>query len=379
MLILIGLGPSDTRAGLSLGAWEALKRASGPKMTRSRRHPAIQWLASDAGGVTFDDYLDSLSETDAVERVLVAARAGDAVYAVPGHPLLGDSACIPLVEALRRENIPLRVFAPAPMPADTPADLEALTGVMVRLRGPDGCPWDREQTPETLRKYVIEEAYEVVEAIDAGSPAQLSEELGDLLLQVVFHAQLASETGTFTLSDVTQGITEKLIRRHPHVFGTVTVSGSDEVLTNWEQIKRAEPGYENRTSLLDGIPPALPALMRAAEVSKRVVKVGFDWPSTGEVLDKVEEEIAELRAEIAAGQTDRAGDELGDLLFTLVNVARRLEIDPEDALRRMTFRFAARFQFIERFAEDTGRAVLDLTLAEMDTVWQQAKREESPV
>ncbi len=378
MLTLIGLGPPDTRAGLSLGAWDALQSASGPKLTRSRLHPAVQWLESDAG-IVFDDSLDGLSDADAVQRVLKAARAGDVVYAVPGHPLLGDPTCIPLVEALRRENIPLRVFAPAPQPAETPADFAALAEVMARLRGPDGCPWDREQTPVSLRKYVIEEAYEVMEAIDAQSPAKLSEELGDLLLQVVFHAQLASETGAFTLAGVTQSITEKLIRRHPHVFGTVTVSGSDEVLTNWEQIKRSEPGYEDRHSILDGIPPALPALMRALEVSKRVVKVGFDWPSTSEVLDKVEEEIAELRAEIAAGQTARAGDELGDLLFTLVNVARRLKIDPEDALRRMTLRFAARFRFIERFAAETSRAVLDLTLAEMEAVWQQAKREESSV
>ena len=376
MLTLIGLGPDGTREGLSLGAWGALRSASGPKMTRSRSHPAVAWLQSDAGGVTFDAFLDGLSETDAVLRVLEAARAGDAAYAVPGHPLMGDPTCIPLMDAVRRENIPLRVFAPAPLPASSPADLDALALVMARLRGPDGCPWDREQTPLSLRRYVIEEAYEVVEAVDSGSPAKLSEELGDLLLQVVFHAQLASETGAFTLSDVTRTIVDKLIRRHPHVFGTVTVSGSEEVLQNWAQIKRGEPGYEDRTGILDGIPPALPALMRALEVSKRVVKVGFEWPDISGVLDKVEEEIAELRAEIQAGQTDRAGDELGDLLFTLVNVARQLKIDPEDALRRMTQRFAARFRFIERHAAETNRAVSDLTLPEMEAVWQAAKREE---
>ena len=377
MLTLIGLGPADTQGGLSLGAWAALQRATGPKLTRSRSHPAVAWLESDAGGVAFDAFLDDLSEADAVRRVLEAARAGDAVYAVPGHPLMGDPTGIPLVEALRRENISLRVFAPAPLPTDSPADLDALAQVMARLRDPQtGCPWDREQTPLTLRKYILEEAYEVVEAIDSGSPAKLSEELGDLLLQVVFHAQLASETGAFALPEVTRRIVEKLIRRHPHVFAAVTVSGSDEVLTNWEQIKRGEPGYEDRMSILDGIPPALPALMRASEVSKRVVKVGFEWPDVSGVLDKVEEEIAELRAEISAGQTDRAGDELGDLLFTLVNVARQLQIDPEDALRRMTRRFASRFQFIERRAAETGRAVSDLPLAEMEAVWQAAKREE---
>ena len=226
----------------------------------------------------------------------------------------------------------------------------------------------------TLRKYVIEEAYEVVEAIEGGSPTKLAEELGDLLLQVVFHAQLAREAGQFEVGDVTRAIVEKLIRRHPHVFGTVSVSGEDEVLKNWEQIKRGEPGYEDRVGILDGIPPALPALMRALEVSKRVVKVGFEWPTVNEVLDKVEEEIrGAARQEIASGETARAADELGDLLFTLVNVARHLKIDPEDALRRMTQRFAARFRHIERHAAETGRAVPDLSLEEMEAVWQAAK------
>ena len=175
---------------------------------------------------------------------------------------------------------------------------------------------------------------------------------------------------------MTRAIVEKLIRRHPHVFGTVSVSGEDEVLKNWEQIKRGEPGYEDRVGILDGIPPALPALMRALEVSKRVVKVGFEWPTVNEVLDKVEEEIKELRVEIASGETARAADELGDLLFTLVNVARHLKIDPEDALRRMTQRFAARFRHIERRAAETDRAVSDLSLEEMEAVWQAAKEQE---
>ena len=373
MLTLIGLGPADTDAGLSFGAMDAIQFASGPRF-RVGAHAA--WARLSALGVPLGTALDFLSDADAAQTVLDAARLGDVCFIVPGHPLFGDPSCIPLLDAVRREKIPLRVFHPAPPPSDSPADFEALRLLMARLRGPDGCPWDKEQTPQTLRKYVIEEAYEVVEAIDSGSASKLSEELGDLLLQVVFHAQLASETGTFALSEVTRSIVEKLVRRHPHVFGTVQVSGSDQVLTNWEQIKRAEPGYEDRTSLLDGIPPALPALMRALEVSRRVVKVGFEWPGVGEVLDKVEEEIGELRAEIAAGETGRAADELGDLLFTLVNIARQLKIDPEDALRRMTLRFAKRFGSIERFASGTNRAVSDLTLDEMEAVWQQAKREE---
>ena len=375
MLTLIGLGPSETPDGLSLGAWNALKDTSGLRLARQRSHPAVVWLGTE-GGISFDAAFDALSNVEIVKQVLDTARAGDAVYVVPGHPLLGDPTGLSLVEGAKREGIPLRVFAPAPPPADSAADFEALAAVMARLRAPDGCPWDREQTPQTLRKYVIEEAYEVVEAIEGGNPAKLAEELGDLLLQVVFHAQLAREAGDFALADVIHSIVEKLIRRHPHVFGDTVVSGSDQVLQNWEQIKRGEPGYEDRTSILDGIPPALPALMRAGEVSKRVVKVGFEWPTVGEVLDKVEEEIAELRAEIASGDTSRAADELGDLLFTLVNVARHLEIDPEDALRRMTQRFAARFRRIEQHAAKAGRAVSDLSLEEMESVWQAAKREE---
>lgn len=267
--------------------------------------------------------------------------------------------------------------SPPSPPPDPNAGLAALVEVMARLRDPQtGCPWDREQTPQTLRKYVIEEAYEVVEAVDSGRPEKLREELGDLLLQVVFHAQLASEEGRFDIDDVSRGITEKLIRRHPHVFGDVAVSGSDEVLRNWEQIKRGEKGYEDRTSILDGLPAGLPALMRALEVSKRVVKVGFEWPTVDEVLDKVEEELAELRAEIARDETERIADELGDLLFTLVNVARQLKVDPEDALRRMTGRFATRFRHIEEHAAATGRSLEDLPLEEMESVWQRAKREQ---
>ncbi len=278
-------------------------------------------------------------------------------------------------EYVRRLLAQARTQSAAP---DPNAGLQALVGVMARLRDPQGgCPWDLQQTHETLKKYVIEEAYEVVEAVDLGSPEKLCEELGDLVLQTVFHAQLAAEAGDFTIDDVTRVITEKLIRRHPHVFGDAQVDDAEHVLRNWEQIKRAEPGSQGRESILDGIPPALPALMRAAEVSKRVVKVGFEWPNAEQVLDKVQEEIGELRAEIARGDTARAADELGDLLFTLVNLARKLKVDPEEALRRMTLRFAARFRVIEQHAEAQGRAVGQLSLDEMETVWQAAKREHS--
>jgi tetrapyrrole methylase family protein/MazG family protein len=255
---------------------------------------------------------------------------------------------------------------------------DRLVDVMARLRAPDGCPWDREQTHASLRRYVIEETYEVVEAIDADDPDKLCEELGDLLLQVVFHAQLAAEEGLFDVDDVSAGITEKLIRRHPHVFGDVKVAGAAEVLTNWQAIKATEKGNEARTSILDGIPASLPALMRALEVSKRAVRVGFEWPDTGSVLRKVDEELAELRTEIAAGApSPRLADELGDLLFTVVNVARRLGIDPEEALREQIGKFGRRFRHIEARAAAGGRALDSLTLDEMEALWQEAKRDEN--
>jgi len=378
MLLIIGLDETGSREGLSLGAWEALRSLSGPRLARRGTIPAVHWLESPEGGVPFASSFDQLTDSEAAEQVLSAARIGDVAYVVPDPPLMGDPSVMIIVEVARQEDIPLRFYAPAPPSSDTPADFAALVAVMARLRDPlHGCPWDREQTPLTLRRYLIEEAYEVVEAIEGGDPSKVAEELGDLLLQVVFHAQLASEVGEFTLSDVTRSIVEKLIRRHPHVFGTISVSGSEQVLANWETIKRSEKGYEDRVSILDGIPPSLPALMRALEVSKRVVKVGFEWPTVSEVLDKVEEEIHELRVEIASGETARAADELGDLFFTLVNVARQLKIDPEEALRRMTQRFAARFHRIEEYAAQEKRELSDLSLAEMEAAWREAKRGEA--
>ena len=271
------------------------------------------------------------------------------------------------------------VYVPPLPPARRRSGFTELTGIMARLRAPDGCPWDREQTHTTLRKYFIEETYEVLEAIDADDPELLCEELGDALLQVVFHAQLASEEGVFTIDDVCAGIVEKLVRRHPHVFGTVDVADSAEVLRNWEHIKRAEKTEKEadwRPSLLDGIPKGLPALMAAMEVSKRVVKVGFEWEQFADVLAKLDEETAELKAELAAREPDRTkiASELGDLLFTIVQVARWQKIDPEDALREMLRRFGTRFRYIERRAAEQERSLSEMTLSEMDALWLEAKQ-----
>lgn len=383
-LTLIGLCGGG-RECLTLGALDVLrKRAPWIEQTPvvlARTKAPLSWLQGE--GVEFDQTFDDIATpTDAAgaavisDALLAKARTSDVVYVVAGHPVLDDRASTQVYVAARAEGLPLQVIALDPVVSrDGASDFGSLVDIMSRLRHPvSGCPWDKEQTHETLRRYLIEESYEVMEAIDSGSSDKLSEELGDFMLQAVFHAQLGSEAGTFDIGDSILKIVEKLIRRHPHVFGEVSVDGAEEVLTNWEQIKRAEKGYEDRKSVLDGIPKDLPALMRALEVSKRVVKVGFEWPSVSEVLDKVEEEIAELRVEIAAGDHKRAEAEMGDLLFTLVNVSRQLKIDPEEALRTMTHRFGARFRRIEAHAESTGRTVDQMPLAEMEEVWQAAKK-----
>ena len=270
------------------------------------------------------------------------------------------------------------VFVP-PLPAhQRRPGFPELVGIMARLRAPDGCPWDREQTHVTLKKYFIEETYEVLEAIDLEDTDLLCEELGDALLQVVFHAQLASEEGVFTIDDVSAHIVEKLVRRHPHVFGEVAVSGSEEVLKNWEAIKRAEKSNQEtawRPSLLDGVPKGLPALMQAMEISKRVVKVGFEWDNFADVLAKMEEELTELKVELTASppNRDKIFAEMGDLLFTVVQVARWQKLDPEEALRTMLTRFTNRFQHIEQRAKDQNLLLTEMSLAEMDAFWDEAK------
>jgi len=249
-----------------------------------------------------------------------------------------------------------------------------LVKTVAKLRSPEGCPWDREQTHHSLKQYAIEETYEVVEAIDSGDPDKLEDELGDFLLQVLLHAQIASESGQFDISDVCRRIREKLLRRHPHVFADTQVSGVDEVLHNWEQIKSGEPGYDERKSVLDGIPRSLPALMRASKISRKAAKVGFDWPDMHSRLSKIKEEIDELEVAIEHNDEAEVRDEMGDLLFAVVNVARAQDVDPEGALRQTIDKFTYRFSKIEDMAQKTGRSLHDLTLEEMDEVWNQAKQ-----
>ncbi|HAI86930.1 MAG TPA: nucleoside triphosphate pyrophosphohydrolase [Firmicutes bacterium] len=257
-----------------------------------------------------------------------------------------------------------------------PAD--RLIQIMARLRGADGCPWDRKQTSSSLKPYVIEEAYEVVEAIDGGEYSKLCEELGDLLLQIAFHCQIASERGEFNFNDVVDAICEKLIRRHPHVFADVEANDAGAVLRNWERIKQKEKEKESGSggpaSILDGVPGYLPALMQATKMQDKASRVGFDWRHAEDAASKVWEETEEFREALASGQRDRIQDEMGDVLFAVVNVARLLDMDAEETLRRANSRFVNRFRYIERRADDEGVRLEDMTLEEMDAVWDEAKK-----
>ncbi|MDD5558447.1 nucleoside triphosphate pyrophosphohydrolase [Candidatus Methylomirabilis sp.] len=253
--------------------------------------------------------------------------------------------------------------------------LEALVQIMERLRADNGCPWDREQTRETLKPFLIEEAYEVVEAIDEGDPKQIMEELGDLLLQVVFHAQLAAERREFTIGQVLAATADKMVRRHPHVFGDATASTAREVLEQWEELKRKERNTAAAipVSALDGVPRELPGLLRAQRLQDKAARVGFDWPEISGVMAKVEEELGELKEAIGSAAPEEVEAELGDVLFSLVNLARFLNLSAEEALRKSTTRFTTRFRYIEEALRQDGRCLSEVGLEEMERLWQQAK------
>ena len=264
----------------------------------------------------------------------------------------------------------------------TPPAIDRLIAIMARLRHPEtGCPWDRAQSFATIAPYTIEEAYEVAEAAEHGDSAALKEELGDLLLQVVFHARMAEEAGRFSFADVATAISDKMVRRHPHVFGDAKVDSAAAQTASWEAQKAAERAAKAASrsdrgapGALDGVGIALPALSRAAKLQRRAARVGFDWPELAPIFAKIDEEIAELKAEISAGAShDRIADELGDLLFAVVNLARRLETDPEQALRGGCRKFERRFRAVEANLAARGKTPATATLAEMEAEWQKIK------
>ena len=266
---------------------------------------------------------------------------------------------------------------------------EKLVAVQARLRAPNGCPWDREQTHQSLRTYLIEEAYEVLEALESGNDAKFAEEMGDLLLQIVFHSQIAREEGRFTVGEVIREIHDKMIRRHPHVFGETHAKDSAEVLRNWEAIKAEErratgekgnstdgiptPG---ETSLLDGVSRALPATLEGFQLTRKASRIGFDWEDSGGVFEKIQEEAEELKRALGEQDHPKMEEELGDLLFAAVNLSRFLKIDPEIALKKANAKFSRRFRAMERMARKNGREFKDLPREEMEAFWEAAKRPE---
>ena len=259
------------------------------------------------------------------------------------------------------------------MSLEHPDPMTRLRYVVHRLRAPGGCPWDQEQTHETLIPHVLEEAYEVVDAIRSGDPAQICDELGDLLLQPVLHAEIAAGAGTFDLDAVATGLTEKLIRRHPHVFGEASADTSAAVLTQWDAIKRQEKGTQKKGHL-HGIGNGLPALMRAQKLQKKASRVGFDWPDAAPVFGKIREEAAELEEAVAAGQSAAIEEELGDLLFSVVNLARKLGVESEAALAAANEKFVRRFHAVETALVTQGKKLGEATLEEMDAAWEAVKK-----
>lgn len=405
-IVVVGLGPGSF-GHITMEAWEALTGAS-HLLLKTAKHPVAAELKNR--GVQFVDY-DALyeeketpAEADASVAADVAARArrGErVVYAVPGSAVSGEKT-VALLGALSADKVPMRVLAGVRfadalrarlgadasdgltvldggdldnLSPDLPSQrftLDPLTDVMAKLRSPGGCVWDIEQTHASLRRNLIEEVYEVIEAIDLRDAALLCEELGDLLLQVVFHARMAEEAGHFSMQDVTDGITAKLIRRHPHVFGDITVRDAGEVVLNWDAIKQQEKAKE-RTSVLDGVPKDLPSLMKAYKLQHKAAKVGFDWDNISFVWDKIREEIAEVKIAIEKGEQTEIEEEFGDCLFSFVNLARFLEIDAEVALGRTNRKFRRRFSHMEDTLRERGLKWADMTLESLDALWEDAK------
>ncbi|MFB0545499.1 MAG: nucleoside triphosphate pyrophosphohydrolase [Anaerolineae bacterium] len=478
-ITIVGLGPGNP-AHLTLEAWRILQEADEVYL-RTDRHPTVSSLPSHLSLHSFDHLYEEKDDFTAVYEAIAAQvlalgrRPQGVIYAVPGHPLVGEASVqrilvlaeeeglkVHLVEGLSfiepvltclgldaldglqiadatelaaRCHPPLNPDVPTlvgqlygrrlasgvkltlmnllpddhpltlvrgagtesvvvktlPLyqldrsddidhlttlyipPLPQPGSIETFQDTVARLRAPDGCPWDREQTHRSLRSCLLEETYEVLEALDNDDPVKLREELGDLLMQIVLHTQMAIEAGDFDLAQVVRSIDTKIKRRHPHVFGQAVVSDSAQVLHNWEEIKRGERGDEDHRSILDNVPKALPALAQADAYQRRVARVGFDWPDIEGVMAKVAEEVRELRGAADNREGER---ELGDLLFSIVNLARWLEIDAESALRAANARFARRFVRMEHLCQARGQRLADLPLAEQDKLWEEVKEHE---
>lgn len=390
-LTIVGIGPSDA-AFLTLGALDHLERASRvvvcgapTALTEHLKSRNVRIVPAPCEAGTLLRGVD-----EAVEAMAAFAATGDASLGVPGHPLVDFPGLPHLLRALEARKVDVAIVPGVPRSALSAAvsapllplppvavhhTWEELVEIMTRLRS--CCPWDREQTHESLLPYLVEEAHEVVESVDEKDPTKLCGELGDLLLQIVFHSQIAAEHGQFTIADVIDALSNKMIRRHPHVFGDASISTTQEQMKSWELLKTQEAGIKHRTSLLEGIPKSLPSLLGAQRMQEKAATVGFDWPATEGVVDKIDEELRELRVATKSGERAHIREEVGDVLFTIVNLARRLGVDAEAALRTANAKFRERFAAMEQMAGGGATALAGRSLEDLDVLWKRAKDHEA--
>jgi tetrapyrrole methylase family protein / MazG family protein len=390
---IVGLGPGDPGL-LTLGSREAL-RAVGRAATVLAPPELVRFLESDGVQIErtliVDQGLFLRGSAEVIDTFVTRIDERDLGLGVLGNPLSDFLGLPMLLRALDRRALEAEIIPGMPRatlsasitmpllplpPGSTHHTWDDLVEIMARLRR--SCPWDREQTHASLVRYLIEETYEVVDAIEHGSDGELSEELGDLLFQIVFHSQLATERGKFSVADVIDGLSNKMIRRHPHVFGDVAVADIDAVWANWEQLKSQETTGLSRASKLDGIPKHMGALQRGQKMQEKAARVGFDWADPRDITEKLHEELRELAdARLRAGdlkpEDPHVREELGDVIFTVVNLARRLGIDAEGAVRDANDKFERRFRYMEAYAVASGRQLNDMTLDELEDLWQQAK------
>jgi tetrapyrrole methylase family protein/MazG family protein len=397
---IVGLGPGDPNL-LTLGSIEALRSADAavtllapPELIKAlqSRGVAVGDAVADAALVVrgSEPHIDALvAGVVTLRQAQSDKRPEDATIAIGilGNPLSDFPGLALLLRALENHGARTEIVTGVPKsalaasismpliplpPASSHYTWEELIEIMARLRA--SCPWDREQTHRTLVPYLIEETYEVVEAIENDDGAALSEELGDLLLQIVFHAQLGTETGAFTIADVIDALSNKMVRRHPHVFGDAVIEDVDTQWRNWEKLKSQEATGQKRKSRLDGIPKHMGALQRGQRMQEKAARVGFDWPAVRDVLDKLQEELTELADAQRQKQDDpHVREELGDVFFTLVNLSRAMGIDAETAMREANEKFYRRFSFMERHAAKDGKSLSDMSLDELEELWQLAK------
>jgi tetrapyrrole methylase family protein / MazG family protein len=393
MIRIVGLGPGDPGL-LTLGSRESL-RAVGRAATVLAPPELVRFLESDGvvieRALIADQGLFMRGSGEVIDAFVARVDERDLGLGVLGNPLSDFLGLPVLLRALERRGIACEIVPGMPRatlsaaiamplvplpPGSTHHTWDDLVEIMARLRR--SCPWDREQTHASLVRYLIEETYEVVDAIEHGNDVELSEELGDLLFQIVFHSQLATERGKFSVADVIDGLSNKMIRRHPHVFGDVAVADVDAVWANWEQLKSQEAAGRARASKLDGIPKHMGALQRGQKMQEKAARVGFDWTDPRDITEKLHEELRELaEARLRAGdlkpEDPHVREELGDVMFTVVNLARRLGIDAEGAMRDANEKFERRFRYMETYAVASGRQLNDMSLDELEDLWQQAK------